>query len=99
MFRGDDTDAFGGLFMTINVTNETGYTITRAVWECGAIRKTFENPVFPLEVNLSSKETKKLATNNVCYLATYDENGKKRTCKGYLKFTTEAEVVNDGRCC
>lgn len=99
MRRGDDTQAFGGSFLLINLTNETGHNISKAVWKCGAVCKTFVNPVFPLEINLTSAETKKLDSNNVCYLAVWDEEGRKKTCTGQLKFNTDPEIVNDGHCC
>lgn len=99
MRRGDDTQAFGGSFLLINLVNETGQNISKAVWKCGAVTKTYLNPTFPLDVNLTSCETRKLAPNNICYLALWDMEGRKKTCVGYLKFTTDSEVVNDGHCC
>lgn len=98
MRRGDNTQAFGGSFLLINLTNETGYNISKAVWKCGSVVKTYKNPEFPLEVNLSSEETRKLASENVCYLAVWDEEGRKKTCVGSLTFTTDSEIVNDRHC-
>lgn len=93
LYRGDDTDAFGAKFITINLENAIGLNITKAEFKCGIIFKTFENPVFPLSISLTSQETSKLNFNNACYLAIYDDLGRKRTCQGTLTFTTKAKVV------
>lgn len=93
LYRGDDTDAFGSSFITINIETEVGVTISRAVFQCGTIKKVFDAPIFPLSVELTASETKGLPVNNTCYLAVYDENGKKRTCEGSLVFATQSGVV------
>ena len=93
LFRGDDTNAFGGRFLEINLENSTGLNISKAEFRCGSIVKTFENPIFPLEISLTGEETSKLYQNNACYLAIYDEQGRKHTCSGHLTFTTKREVV------
>lgn len=93
MFRGDDTDAFGGNFIRINLTNNTNYQVKKAVWSCGTVKKTFENPVFPLIINLSSEETDQLLTENTCYLAVYDEFDRKKTCSSNLSFKTYPKKV------
>lgn len=94
LYRGDDTDAFGSSFITINIQTEISVTITKAVFQCGKIKKVFNNPVFPLSIELSADETKSLPANNLCYLAVYDENGKKRTCEGSLQFSTQSQLVS-----
>ena len=93
LYRGDDTNAFGNRFLEINLENAVGLTISKAEFKCGQILKTFENPVFPIEIALSGDETSKLNQNNACYLAIYDEFGRKRTCSGHLIFSTKREVV------
>ena len=93
LYRFDDTDAFGQEYMTINVTIPEGWEVSKAEWRAGSVLKTFENPVFPLNLVLSSEETGKLQNVNVCYLAIYDTQGRKQTCEGKLKFYTQAEVV------
>ena len=80
LYRGDDTDAFGSSFITINLATSISGTISRAVFQCETIKKVFDNPVFPLSIELTSAETKGLRANNTCYLAVWDENNKKRTC-------------------
>lgn len=97
MYRGDDTSAFGGNFLTINVINETGFLINKAIWVCGEIQKVFDSPQFPLVINLNSKETKQLYNENTCYLVCFDEDGRQMTAEGSLTFNTQAGVYN-GEC-
>ena len=95
IFKGDNTAAFGGTFITINLTNPLEYTISKAVFVCGCIKKEFLNPVFPLTVNFNSGETSKLRNTNVCYLVVYDEQGRQKTCTGTLTFNAQNGVI----CC
>ncbi len=99
--RGDDTGAYGNRFITIKLDNPNNYVISKAIFVCGCIQKTFENPVFPLTVNLNSQETEKLRATNVCYLVTYDSEGRQKTCKGTLTFPAQNGVLNNGgrNCC
>lgn len=94
LYRGDDTDAFGSSFITINLATTISGTITKAVFQCESIKKVFEDPTFPLSIELSASETKALKANNTCYLAVWDENNKKRTCEGSLTFNTQSGVVS-----
>lgn len=93
IYRGDDTDAFDQEFMTISATVPDGWVIKKAEWRAGKILKVFDDPVFPLSVVLNKAETKQLQNVNVCYLAVYDEEGRKQTCTGRFKFNSQAEVV------
>lgn len=93
LYRGDDTDAFGGNFIRVNIKNNTTYKITKCVWSCGTVKKTYDNPIFPLIINLTSDETSKLLSQNTCYLAVYDEYGRKKTCKGKLTFDSNSKKV------
>ncbi len=93
IYRGDDTRAFNGRPLKITLKNADKKIITKAEFKCGSIVQTFENPQFPLMVWLSSEETTLLRPTNVCYLAIYDENGYKKTCKGSFKFNSLPEVV------
>lgn len=95
LFRGDDTEAFNNAgFITINLDTAFDITITKAIFQCGDIQQTFEDPTFPLTIDLTGVETATLSPTNKCYLAVWDENNKKRTCEGSLTFNTQAEVVN-----
>lgn len=95
IYRGDDTAAFGGSFLTINVSTESEYmpTITKAELKIGYICKTFENPTFPLTVDLTEEETLKLQAVNTAYLAVWDNEDRKKTCQGEITFKTEPRRV------
>lgn len=99
IFKGDDSGAFGNNFITINLDNPLGYTISKAIFVCGCIQKPFENPVFPLRINLTSQETTKLRSSNVCYLVVYDSEGRQKTCQGSLTFNAQNGVINNGGIC
>ena len=91
--RGDNTAAFGGRFLTISLQNDTGLSISRAEFACGSIRISFESPIFPLQISLDEKQTAQLCGENDCYLAVWDEDGRKRTCEGTLTFKTDPRKV------
>ena len=95
IFKGDDSASFGGTFITINLgTVPEGFTISKAKFKVGDLPViTFENPEFPLTVNLSPMQTRQLKQQNVCYLAVYDNEGRKLTCKGKAEFVALDEVV------
>lgn len=99
IFKGDNTGAFGNSFITINLNNPLGYPISKAIFVCGCFQKIFENPVFPLVINFTSEETKKLNISNVCYLVVFDSLGRQKTCKGTLIFKAQNGVLSDGTCC
>lgn len=95
IFQGDNTAAFGGNFLTINISTESGVVpeIKRAELKIGCLRKNFLNPVFPITINLSESETEKLQAINTAYLAVWDNEGRKKTCEGKLTFSTNARRV------
>ena len=93
VYKGDDTAAFGLTFLKINILNSDGYNISRAEFRCGEILKKFENPEFPITINLTADETEKLQLRNTCYLAIYDENGLKKTCSGSITFNASPRKV------
>lgn len=99
IYKGDNTGAFGNNFITINLDNPLGFTVSRVIFVCGCIQKTFNNPEFPIVINLTSEETKTLKPSNVCYLVAYDSEGRQKTCKGTLTFPTTQGVLPDGTCC
>lgn len=100
IFRGDSTAAFGNNFITINLENPLGYEVTKAIFVCGCIQKSFENPVFPIVINFTSDETASLRNINTCYLVVYDSEGRQKTCKGTLSFKTQNGVITkNGTCC
>ena len=91
--KGDDTDAFGFAWLTVNLDNPQGFEITKAEIRIGTIKKIFNNPVFPLSISLNRLETEKLNEQNMCYMAIYDTAGRKYTCEGSLQFKTNPKVV------
>ena len=93
IYTKDDTNAFNQNFLTIELENPTFLKIAKAEFRCGKILKEFENPVFPLHVDFSAKETDLLSYTNACYLAVYDEFGRKRTCEGHIVFSAKKGVV------
>ena len=93
IYKGDNTGAFGNNFITINLNNPEGYTISKAVFVCGCVKKTFENPNFPLIVNFTSDETSKFRPSNICHLVVYDNEGKQKTCTGTLTFDAQSGVI------
>lgn len=100
IYMGDNTGAFGNNFITINLENPLGYQITKAVFVCNCLTKTFENPQFPLTVNFDSSETAKLRSSNTCFLVVFDELGRQKTCTGNLTFKAQNGVLpNGGVCC
>lgn len=99
IFKGDNTGAFGNSFITINLDNPNGYEISKVIFACGCIQKTYNNPEFPIVINLTSEETSKLNASNVCYLVAFDSEGRQKTCKGTLTFKAQNGVLRDGICC
>ena len=95
IFQGDNTAAFGGNLLTINISTESGIipTIKRAELKIGCIFKTFNNPVFPITLNLTEEETSKLQTVNYAYLAVWDINNRKKTCEGTVAIQTSPRRV------
>ena len=94
IYKGDNSGAFNANFITIKASIPDGWTVSKAKFKCGPLPvMTFENPQFPLIVNLSSQQTRQLSQQNICYLAVYDEEGRKLTCKGSVTFVAKDEVV------
>lgn len=92
IYKGDDTSAFGGGFLTIDIETNQEYTISKAVFVSGEITKTVLNPIFPIKIDLTAEDTKKLKYNNIGYLVVYDKNGKPKMCDGYITFSAKDGV-------
>lgn len=95
IFQGDNTAAFGGNFLTINISSESGIVpaFSRAEIKIGCICKNIKNPVFPLTINLNEEETVKLQTLNTVFMAVWDSLGRKKTCIGSVSFKTQTRRV------
>lgn len=94
IYKGDDSAAFNNSFITIKANIPDGQSVTKAKFKVGNLPvMTFDNPQFPIVVNLTPAQTRQLQQQNTCYLAVYDELGRKATCKGTITFVAKDEVV------
>lgn len=93
LYKGDNTEAFGGNLLKINLIDDNGYEITKAEIRIGSILKTIENPIFPLNINLSEEESDILDYTNDVYVALYDSQGRKKTVEGTLRFKAQKRRV------
>lgn len=88
LIRGDDSKAFGQNLIRITLSDPDGLLDQHSISKCeirfnGCLTKTYLNPEFPLLVNLTSEESKKLMTgDNTAVLAVWDEEGRKLTAEG-----------------
>lgn len=109
IFKGDNTAAFGGNFLTIKVLNPQLYKISKLLFSVngGIIQKSFNGEDYNyfqieetiLTVNFSSQETQKLSATNVGNLIAYDENGLQETCVQSVKFYAQNGVICNAKCC
>lgn len=106
IFKGDNTAAFGGNFLTILVKNPDLYKISKLVFSVngGIIQKTFTDEDYfrraetLLSVNFDSNETKRLSVTNVGNLVAYDEYGLQETCVQSVKFYAQNGVICNAKC-
>lgn len=84
--HGDNTRAFGGNFIQVEIENPRGIPVSKVIFSVGCIAKTYENPEFPLYINFNSKETEALNYINTGYLKAYDQFGQPMTCEGSITF-------------
>lgn len=95
IFKGDDTGAFGQNFIKIDFTNADQYTISKCIFQCGPVQKVYTRPQFPIYVNFTHEESKRLYQASECYLQVFDEKGLRQTCTGTLTFTAKPQVIAD----
>ena len=84
IFMGDDTDSFGNSFITADYPErQGGVTVTKFDFSVANIVKEYPNPVFPLEISLSSDDTANVENAGLypVFFTYYDENGKAMTVK------------------
>lgn len=92
--QGDSTSAFGMSFLEVNLENIVGKTVSKIIFVCGSVKIEYENPVFPLTVNLTSEQSEKLRCGkNTAYLIAYDENNQPTTCEGSITFDVSPRKV------
>ena len=107
IFKGDNTAAFGGNFLTISVQNPDLYKISKLIFVVnnGVIKKEFTDPNYfqvaetLLLVNFDSTETALLSPTNVGNLVAYDEFGQQETCIQSVKFYAQSGVICNAKCC
>lgn len=94
IYKGDDTNAFGQIFLVINATLPEGYIISKAEVKIGNLPIfTFDNPVFPLSIELTHEMTLKLDDRNNVYMKVYDSLGRGQTCCGTVVIEAKDGVV------
>ena len=88
LVRGDDSQAFGQNLLRITLSDPDHLLDRHSISKCeirfsGCVAKVFENPEFPLVINLTSEESNKLqAGDNMAVMAVWDEEGRKVTPEG-----------------
>ena len=93
-YKGDDFDAFGQEWALIELDLPEDWIVSRAEFKVGNLPVlVFNDPIFPIPVNLESYQTSNLKDVNTCYLAIYDEEGRKQTLDSSWTFVAEDEVV------
>ena len=93
-YKGDDYNAFGEDWILIDLDFPEDWIISKAEFRVGNLPvMRFPNPVFPIPVGLTSEQSANLKDINTCYLAIYDEEGRKKTVDGCWTFVAENEVV------
>ena len=90
IYKGDDTNAFGNNLIQINLDGADGLTISKVIFQCGTLQKTYVRPKFPIFIDFSSDETKRLDEDSVCYLQVFDEKGRRQTCETTLSFKAKS---------
>lgn len=93
-YKGDDFNSFNQEWVRINLDIPNNWIISKAEFKVGNLpTMRFINPVFPLGVSLTSEQSANLKDINTCYLAIFDEEGRKQTLEGSWTFSAEDEVV------
>lgn len=93
-YKGDDFNSFNQDWVEIELDFPDDWIISKAAFKVGNLPvMVFHNPVFPLKVNLTSEQTTDLKDVNTCYLAIFDEEGRKQTLEGSWSFVARNEVV------
>ena len=77
-YKGDDFNSFNQEWVRINLDIPSNWIISKAEFKVGNLpTMRFINPVFPLDVSLTSEQSANLKDINTCYLAIFDEEGRK----------------------
>ena len=93
-YKGDDYDAFDQEWVQIVLDFPEDWIISKAEFKVGNLPvMRFKDPIFPMSISLTSEQTSNLKDVNTCYIAIYDEEGRKQTVDGSWTFQAEDEVV------
>lgn len=97
MYQNDNLQAFGGqpILIEIEDSEELEFTEAWAVINNGVIIKKYEEPTFPLEVELTEEDTAKLKLHNVLNLIVFDEEHRPKTCDGTYEFDCNRGVIHE----
>lgn len=91
--KGTDTDALGSYWFSADFEVEEGETVSKVEVICGSIKIEVENPVSPVQFNLTKEQSRQLKCGeNLAYLYGYDGNGKRFKFNGCYKFIANPEV-------
>ena len=88
LIRGDDSQAFGQNLLRINLQDPDGLLVNHSISKAEirfnpSVAKVYENPVFPLLVNLTSEESGNLSVgDNYAVMKLWDELGRPLTPEG-----------------
>lgn len=94
LFRGDSTAAFNNTWLRIEADYPSDWEISRCDFKVGNLPvMVFDDPEFPIDINLTSSQTKLLKDTNSCYLSLYDKDGLKLTAEGTFTFETRKQVT------
>lgn len=90
IYKGEDTNAFGQNFLTINAKIPEGWVISKLelIIE-NLLPIVIYNPVFPLDINLNKIQTQQLHKINKVKLVIYDSLGRRRICDGQIIIKTK----------
>ena len=95
-FKGDDFDAFDQEWAMVEADIPEDWVVTKAELKIGILPTiVIKNPVFPFSISLNRLQTSELKDVSTCYMAIYDEKGRKQTLEGSWTFKTENEVVEE----
>lgn len=93
-FKGDDFDSFNQEWAEVVVDIPADWIVSKVELKIGNLPvMTFTDPIFPFPISLNASQTAGLKDVNTCYMALYDEYGRKQTCEGSWTFVAEDKVV------
>lgn len=96
----DSSAAFGNCLFKINRPEiPEGETISRISAQIGPLTKTYDNPSFPIDVQLTKQESAQLDHENPVNILVFDGEGNPQTAimkNRYIVVAGERKVYDDG---